>query len=211
MTHDPAAPHAPPPTDPTPRGQASRDKLLQAAQTALIDGAGDAEIADIARRAGVSAGLAYHHFGSKDGLISAVVEAFYDSYGQIAHARFPGDTWPKREIQRVRAIVQFLTENPFTPTLFGPLSRSSVVLSAEAHCMSRLIERGALNIAQGQADGDLPRLTDPAIAAAFVLGGLRQSVSTHLRQPHTPDIDALSQAIWILIAQSLGLREGSKR
>lgn len=202
--HDAAPDHAK-----SPRGRKSREKLLDAARGALIEGQGQAEISEIAARAGLSTGLAYHHFGSKDGLVAAVVEEFYARYGQIANTRFRGETWPDREIQRVSAITRFLLEEPFTATLYGPLGRSSAVVNAEAACMADLIERGALNIAQGQADGDLPRQTDPRLAAGFVLGGMRQSVSTAFLSGAAIDPDALATAIWTLIAQSLGLRTGS--
>ncbi|VXC87879.1 TetR family transcriptional regulator [Oceanicaulis sp. 350] len=195
---------------PTLRGRRTREKLIDAARGALIEGAGTAEITDIANRAGVSAGLAYHHFGSKDGLVAAVVEDFYDRYASIANQNFRGETWTQREVQRVRAVVRFFLEEPFTRTLFGPLGRSSSVMQAESVCMAMLIERGARNISQGQMDGDLPRQADPEIAAAFVLGGLRQCMSMALKKAANPDVDQLAHAIWILIAQSLGLREGSK-
>ncbi len=195
---------------PTPRGRRTREKLIDAARGALIEGAGQAEITDIASRADVSAGLAYHHFGSKDGLVAAVVEDFYERYARIANSRFRGETWAQREVQRVRAVVRFLIEEPFTATLFGPLGRSSAVVHAESRCMADLISRGARNIAQGQADGDLPRQADPRIAAAFVLGGLRQAMTLALLDHPEPDPDRMAHSIWILIAQSLGLREGSR-
>lgn len=195
---------------PTSRGRKTREKLIDAARGALIDGDGAAEITDIAKRAGVSAGLAYHHFNSKDGLVAAVVEDFYDRYGQVANGQFRGESWAQREVQRVRAVVRFFLEDPFTRTLFGPLGRSSAVVHAEGRCMADLMARGAVNIAQGQADGDLPRQADPNIAAAFVLGGMRQAVALALLDDPTPDPDQLAHGIWILIAQSLGLRVGSK-
>ena len=208
LDHTPVDGETPNPA--SPRGQRSRDRLIEAARAVLIEGKGQAEIADIAARAGVSAGLAYHHFGSKDGLVAAVVEAFYARYDAVANTRYRGETWAKREVQRTHATVRFLIEDRFTRTLFGPLGRSSAVVNAEAACMAGLIERGARNIANGQADGDLPRQTDPRIAAAFVLGGMRQAVSTALLTDAAPDPDPLARAVWRLIAQSLGLREGSK-
>lgn len=171
---------------------------------------GAAEIGAIAKRAGVSAGLAYHHFGSKDALIAAVVTDFYARYSRVANARYPGAGWAEREIQRTRAVVLFLLEHPFTPTLFGPLSRAPAVVTAESACMAELIERGARNIAEGQADGDLPRQSDPRLAAAFVLGGMRQAVAAALAVEARPEPVALARSIWILIASSLGLRVGSK-
>lgn len=213
---DIATPHQPT-VDPTvtvgkqqPRTAHTRARLLEAAQGALIEGGGAAEIGAIAERAGVSAGLAYHHFGSKDGLIAAVVEDFYARYAAIANARYGGESWTEREIQRTRAVVGFLVEHPFTPTLYGPLGRASAVVNAERACMADLIDAGARNIARGQADGDLPRQVDPVLAAAFVLGGMRQAVAGALTAKERPDPLALARAVWILIASSLGLRVGSK-
>ena len=53
--------------------QGTRERLLSAAQEELIEGQGHLEMQAVARRAQVSVGLAYHHFGSKAGLIAAVV------------------------------------------------------------------------------------------------------------------------------------------
>ena len=41
----------------------------------------------VAKRAQVSVGLAYHHFGSKAGLIAAVVEAFYSRLDEVVFKR----------------------------------------------------------------------------------------------------------------------------
>jgi AcrR family transcriptional regulator len=56
---------------------ATRERLVRAAQEELIWSHGHLEMQAVAKRALVSVGLAYHHFGSKAGLIAAVVEAFY--------------------------------------------------------------------------------------------------------------------------------------
>ena len=192
------------------RTKRTRARLLEAAQGALIEGGGAAEIGAIAERAGVSAGLAYHHFGSKDGLIAAVVEDFYARYAAIANARYEGESWAEREIQRTRAGVDFLVEHPFTPTLYGALGRASAVVNVERACMADLIDAGARNIARGQADGDLPRQVDPSLAAAFVLGGTREAVAAALAGEQRPDPLGLARAVWILTASSLGLRVASK-
>ncbi len=188
----------------------TRERLIAAARRVLINEEGAAEIGAIAKAAGVSAGIAYHHFGSKDGLIAAVVEDFYARYAAVANARYPGASWAEREIQRTRAVVAFLVDDTFTPTLFGALSRASAVVNAESACMADLVEHGAHNIARGQDDGDLPRQSDPALAAAFVLGGMRQAVTAALLREARPEPVALARQVWILIASSLGLRVGSK-
>ncbi len=192
------------------RGMLTRQRLMAAARAELIESAGAAEISAIARRAGASAGLAYHHFGSKEGLVAAVVEDFYACYAAVVNARYDGAGWAEREIQRTRETVLFLLRDPFTATLFGPLSRSGAVVQAEAACLAVLVELGARNIAQGQADGDLPRQSDAGMAAAFVLGGMRQAVTAALLADPHPDPIQLARTIWILTAQSLGLRPASR-
>lgn len=210
---DIATPHQPtvgPVAKQQPRTARTRIRLIEAAQGALIEGGGAAEIGAIAERAGVSAGLAYHHFSSKDGLIAAVVDDFYARYQAIANGRYGGRSWAEREIQRTRAVVDFLVEHPFTPTLYGALGRASAVVNVERACMAGLIDAGARNIAQGQAEGDLPRQSDPGMAAAFVLGGMRQAVAGALVSEERPDPLGLARAVWILTASSLGLRVASK-
>lgn len=192
------------------RGMRTRQRLMEAARAELIESAGAAEISAIARRVGASAGLAYHHFGSKEGLVAAVVEEFYARYAAVVNARYDGSGWAEREIQRTRETVLFLLRDPFTATVFGPLSRSGAVVQAEAACLAELVEVGARNIAQGQADGDLPRQSDAAMAAAFVLGGMRQAVTAALLADPQPDPIQLARTVWILTAQSLGLRPASR-
>ena len=64
------------------------ERLVRAAQEELIQSQGLLEMQAVAKRAKVSVGLAYHHFGSKAGLIAAVVEAFYH---RLEEAAFVGD------------------------------------------------------------------------------------------------------------------------
>ncbi|CAN5850370.1 hypothetical protein BH11PSE1_BH11PSE1_02880 [soil metagenome] len=54
------------------------ERLIRAAQEELIASHGLLEMQAVAKRAKVSVGLAYHHFGSKAGLIATVVEGFYN-------------------------------------------------------------------------------------------------------------------------------------
>ena len=50
----------------------TRERLIRAAQEELIQGHGLLEMQAVAKRTRVSVGLAYHHFGSKAGLIAAI-------------------------------------------------------------------------------------------------------------------------------------------
>lgn len=186
------------------RSGRTRSALLDAARAELMASEGEAEMAAIAARAGVSIGLAYHHFGSKAGLIASVVEDFYARYTDTVNARYPEPSWAARERARTKAIVAFFLSEPFARTLLGPLGRSAEVVNAEAGCMAAMIDLGARNIAQGQAGGELDAEMDPVIAAAFVLGGVRQCLTAGLAGADQPDPDALGEATWRHVAHALG-------
>ena len=64
--------------------EATRDRILAAARAEFADlGLGGARIDAIASAAGANKQLIYHHFGSKDGLFAAALEA---EYAQFRHA-----------------------------------------------------------------------------------------------------------------------------
>ena len=198
-----------PPAKPKPRKaqrrtSRTRAALLDAARAELMAGEGEAEMGAIAQRAGGSVGLAYHHFGSKAGLIAAVVEDFYARYTETVNARFEGPSWSARERSRTYALIDFFLAEPFAQTLLGPLGRSPEVVNAEASCMAGMIDLGARNIAAGQASGELDPNMDPALAAAFVLGGVRQCLAIALAGEAQPDRSALADMAWRHIAHALG-------
>ena len=187
------------------RSGKTRRALLDAARSELMASEGEAEMAAIAERAGVSVGLAYHHFGSKAGLIAAVVEDFYARYADTVNARFDGASWSARERARTGALVDFFLDEPFARTLLGPLGRSPDVVNAEAGCMAAMIDLGARNIASGQATGELDPDMDPMLAGAFVLGGVRQCLTVALAHTDQPDRKGLVDTAWRHIAQTLGV------
>jgi len=87
----------------------------------------------VAKRAQVSVGLAYHHFGSKAGLIAAVVEAFYGRLDAevFNDAGRPPESWANRERRRIGSYIAFHYDHPFAPLVIGALSRAPEVLDVE--------------------------------------------------------------------------------
>ena len=64
---------------PTPKGRATRERLLHAATTIFEQhGYEAARVADIVAAAGVSHGLFYRHFADKDAILLAVLTRLYD-------------------------------------------------------------------------------------------------------------------------------------
>jgi AcrR family transcriptional regulator len=80
---------------PTKKGQATREKLLTAAETVFARrGYETARVADIVAEAGISHGLFYRHFTDKDAILSAVLDRLNarlrESSGRVAgDARVP--------------------------------------------------------------------------------------------------------------------------
>jgi len=69
----------------------NREKLLAAASAAFAEAGLDAQIDDIARRAGVGVGTVYRHFPTKEALVAALAEAHFERLADIVEAGAPTD------------------------------------------------------------------------------------------------------------------------
>lgn len=182
----------------------TRSRLITAAQAELIAGHGHLEMQAVAKRAKVSVGLAYHHFGSKSGLIAAVVEAFYAELNASAFATsLPAGTWAEREKARVGAYVAFHYAHPFAPLIVGALSRSPEVLDVETAFTAQTLAGGAAMIRAAQRDGVVRPDLDPGLVIALMSGGIRQAMLGALTREDRPDPAALTEAIWSFMAAAL--------
>ena len=134
------------------------ERLIRAAQEELIQGHGLLEMQAVAKRAKVSVGLAYHHFGSKAGLIAAVVEGFYNRLEDAAFSpsKLVSPDWAGREKERITAYISFHYDHPFAPLVVGPLSRAAEVLEVEQTFTKRQLTAGAYNLRAGQRDTSFP-------------------------------------------------------
>lgn len=180
--------------------------IMKAAETCLIDGAGDFEMSDVAKKAGVSEGLAYHYFGSKAGLLSAVVETFYDRYASIANKRYDGDIpWAVREKARLKSVIDFLYSDPAADVILGKMGRTAEVANVEAARHREMIELSARNIRDGIKRGHISKTVDPNIAGAAVTGATRQAFNYVMASKKRPSRKALTEQLWKLIAGALDL------
>ncbi|MCC8979398.1 TetR/AcrR family transcriptional regulator [Bradyrhizobium acaciae] len=186
---------------------ATRERLLAAAQDELIEGQGHIEMQAVARRAQASVGLAYHHFGSKAGLIAAVVEGFYELLDQAAFsgAKLPTADWAGREKARIGAYVAFHYQHPFAPLVIGPLSRAAEVLDVETAFTARQLAAGARMLEAAQRDGIVGTDIDPHLTIALMIGGIRQALIGALTAARRPDPADLTDDIWAFMAAALRL------
>ncbi len=195
----------------TPTKIGARERLVRAAQDELIQGHGLLEMQAVAQRARVSVGLAYHHFGSKAGLIAAVVEAFYERLEQAAFnpANLVSQDWAGREKERVAAYIAFHYEHPFAPLVVGPLSRAVEVLDVEQAFTKRQLTAGAHNLRVAQRQGVIPTDFDPRFTIALMIGGIRQALIGALGKPRRPDPRELTDKIWVFLTGALRLAPGA--
>lgn len=193
------------------RGPDTGSRLLKAARAELVAKDGQMEITAVAARAGLSAGLAYHYFGSRAGLLAAVVEDFYDRYDAavIDLNPVPGGDWATRERRRLELMLEFFSREPIAPFILARLSAEPEVAAVEARRLQRHIEIGAANISLGQARGELPEGPDPNLLIGMVMGGLRHAFGRALAEPDAYPRDRLVEELWNFIAAAVRLDPSS--
>jgi AcrR family transcriptional regulator len=190
---------------------ATRQRILACAGQLLAEGEGALEMAWVAKAAGVSAGLAYHHFGSKEGLLVAVVNDFYDRVEQASlMARFGEETdWEAREQERLRLYIDFLLTDPLGIVVLSRLAHAPGVAAVEAERWDRLVTVGARNIAEGQQRQVVGAAQDPELLAAMVLGAARAAVARLLPVNKPVNAARLARDIWQFQRRGLCLEDAS--
>lgn len=172
------------PADPTTtRGYRTKARLLAAAEEELLEH-GCIEVARVADRAGASLGLLYRYFDGKDGLVTAVVDRFYDRYEEavFAVAAPAGSRWLEHEWQRIEREVLFLFDEPLARRLVGGSPAEPAAAYADARRLARHIAMAVRNIEHGQRRGEIASAVDPALAAAAIIGGLRACLGVALAE-----------------------------
>ena len=172
----------------TPIQIGTRERLIRAAQEELIQGHGLLEMQAVAKRTRVSVGLAYHHFGSKAGLIAAVVEAFYDRLEEAAFnpSNLDPQDWAGARRSGSPPISPSTTTIRSRRWWSAPLSRAAEVLDVEQAFTRRQLAAGAHNLRAGQRDGVIPADLDPRLAIALMIGGIHQALIGALTKTASP-------------------------
>lgn len=188
------------------RAPVGRQQLIDAAREELVLGNGAFELSALTRRAGLSTGALYHHFGSKSGLLAAVYDGFYDGLRHaIADAHLPAGDWATRERDRTHRFVAYHLADPLAPILLNRTASDPQLTELEAAYIHNLIDNAAANIRYGQKLGELPADLDADGAGAYVIGGLRHGVAQLLRVVPTPAADDATQTLWRFTAAVLGI------
>lgn len=189
----------------TRRGAATRERLLRAAADELIERDGALEVASVAVRAEASVGLLYRYFGSKAGLVAAVVEDFYDRlHAEAADTDpAPGADWASREHKRLELSVAFHYREPLAAVVLSRISREPEVAGVEVRRIGRLVEDAARNVQAGQRRGELPADLDARTVGALLIGGFRVAMGEALTRREHPDPDALVEQLWRFVVNGV--------
>jgi AcrR family transcriptional regulator len=181
-------------------------KILAAAEMILREGAGELEMGQVADKAGVSVGLAYHYFGSKSGMLGAIIHAFYDRYNKVANQYIDPDIlWGVREKRRLMAVVEFLYNDPMAPVILGKMARTNQVAAVECARHEEMIEMAIRNIRSGIKRDDIGPHIDPTIAGAAITGAIRSGITHAMGMQQRPDPAKLTHQIWGMITGALDI------
>lgn len=180
-----SAPTAPSRIAPTQKGEARRLRLLEAAADAfLAQGFAEASIQTIVRHAGGSVTTAYQLFGSKEGLLMAVLQ---DELAKMQDEVFPESLFDQPAIQALPAIAERLLAYAVRPRSIS-LYR---LLISECHRLPQLADY-LRQQSEVQIYSPLERylriacdrnelLIDAPRQAAFMLGSLINGITHEAR------------------------------
>jgi AcrR family transcriptional regulator len=183
----------------TERSDQSERRLLDAtAQIVAEEGVSAATFETIGRRAGYSRGLATQKFGSKQGLIEALIADLHEKQEQFLAAHHL-DEQPGYDavLAYVDQYLRHLTDSPATRAYFmllaGAVADASELRGAFERSHDRVKGRLARLIGRGQAGGDLRSDLDPE-AAALMVGSLLLGVSVQWLVDPAVNLDAIRRA-----------------
>jgi len=190
-----------------PRGD-KRDAILRAAiRTFARSGFFGAQVADVARAAGVAAGTVYLYFRSKDDLLVSIFEQVMGEAIAEGRAALAGIADP---LERLRRIAHLHLDR---------LSRDrdlAIVFQVELRQTTKFMERfsntllrdylGILRdvIAQGQAAGVVRPGINPTLAAKMLFGALDEMATNWMLSHRRSSLDGVADAVVDVFVHGIG-------
>jgi AcrR family transcriptional regulator len=187
---------------PTPKGHSTRSRLLACARAEAIRTSGNVEIAAVAAAAGVVASLVHRYFGSKAGLVSALVDDFFDRlHANVLSVNLDDEgDWPARERRRLELGVRFHYADPFAVVLYGQLAREPAVAHTKSTRIATVVKAAAAGIRRAQRAGELPRDVDPEFAGAAMFGAMQGVMVEALGRKRRPSERIVTELLWRVAA-----------
>lgn len=182
--------------------------ILDAAKACMIDGDGSFEMMDVATKAGVSEGLAYHYFKSKAGLVSAILRDFYQRYHDVMNERVPSHIdFRLRERERLNHIIGFIYQEPLSAIIFGQMQGTAEAEAVDREMQQATIALSIRNLQSGIAQGVIPERVDAELAAAAIMGLVRACTVAALTKQPRPDQAYVTDQLWQMISAILQLKD----
>jgi TetR/AcrR family transcriptional regulator, fatty acid metabolism regulator protein len=191
-----------------------RDALLRAAiDTFAARGFFNAQVADVARAAGVAAGTVYLYFRSKDDLLISIFERTMTD--AIAEGRRSVEQLPD-PAARLRQIARLHLDR------LGRDRPLAVVFQVELRQSTKFMERFSATqlrdylgiirdvIAEGQATGAFRRTINPTLAAKLLFGMLDEVATNWILSKRKYSLVSEADAIVDLFIQGVGSQKALK-
>lgn len=133
----------------------NREKILAAAAAAFAGGGLDAQVEDIARRAGLGVGTVYRHFPTKEALVSALAQEHFERLAGTLEAALDetGDAWEIFTAAIWRAATAAAGDVAWCEIIAGDPG----AVAAAARGQERVAAATATLIARAQAAGAMRR------------------------------------------------------
>lgn len=158
-----------------------RDLIIDAALEVFCEkGYANSRMADIAKRAGVSYGLVYHYFGSKEILFDTIVETWWENLYEVLEQQKMSTEAFEQKLQR---IIEFFLNTYITKpnliTIFvSEVSRSSVYHTANGLARFRkTFDLSEEVMVEGQKNGVLRHDISPRYLTYIFFGTLETIIS----------------------------------
>jgi AcrR family transcriptional regulator len=191
----------------TQKGRATRERLLACARDIATANDGHVETAWVAEAAGVVPSLVNRYFGSRAGLISALLDDFFGRLrAEVLDLNLDDQgTWAQHERIRLEKGVHFHYTDPAAVVIYTRLSREPEVALTENRHIDRVVKHAAANIRRGQKRGELPSSIDPELAGAAMFGAMQRVMVTALGRTPRPRPDRVVEILWRQIAAAVDI------
>ncbi len=168
-----------------------QEMIIDAALEVFRDkGYANARMADIARRAGVSYGLVYHYFGSKEVLFDLIVETWWsDLYSMMEREKASTAQFREKLVNIIQFFLDTYVKRPNLMSIFvSEVCRSSVYHTKEG--LSKFLKFFSLCeeiMVEGQEKGFLNREISPHHLTYIFYGAIETFISVMVlgREPLT--------------------------
>ncbi|MGV8996790.1 MAG: TetR/AcrR family transcriptional regulator [Parvibaculaceae bacterium] len=190
------------------RAESDRNLLLAAAELIAEEGFSAATFEKVGARAGYSRGLASQRFGSKDGLIEALIDYLHERSEELVFAEGLINV---TGLDAILASVDIYMRNfeteqairAYFVAMAGAVGTLSPQRAAFAASHMKAKERFAFHITEGQTNGSISKEID-ADAAALMIGSLILGVSTQWLIDPTTDLARVRKTTLDTLRRSLG-------